>query len=190
MASKHLSAILLLGFFLVKSTMARSESIEFAGYGEEKLSNVVVVGNVFCDTCLKHQFSQESSHVITGARVTLECSINRKTIASVTVAESDEYGDFTVEVPSLFHPEERINRCSVRLLSSPEGSCNTKSKTVPSKLVLLSNSNGVRTYNAGSLSYHPQNIPGLCYKEIVQESLERESRPQKPLSYRYFLERS
>ena len=66
MASKHLPVILLLGFLLLKSTKGRAESIEFAGYSEEKLSSVIVVGNVFCDTCLKHQFSQESSHVIAG----------------------------------------------------------------------------------------------------------------------------
>jgi len=174
MASRHLPVILLLGFILIQSTKARAESIEFAGYGEEKLSNVVVVGNVFCDTCLKHQFSRESSHVITGALVALECSINRKTTASITRVESDEYGDFAVDIPSLFHLEERINRCSVSLLSSPEDSCNTPSTTAPSKLVLLSNSNGLRTYSAGSLSYHPQDIPCFCYEETVHEALERE----------------
>jgi hypothetical protein len=169
MASKHLPVILLVGFLLIKSIKGRAESIEFAGYGEEKLSKVVVVGNVFCDTCLKHQFSRESSHVITGALVALECRINRKTTASVTVGESDEYGDFSVEVPSLFHPEERMNRCSVRLLKSSEGSCNTPSTTVASKLTFISNSNGVRTYTAGSLSYRSQDIPRLCDKKAVQQ---------------------
>jgi hypothetical protein len=170
MASKHLPVILLVGFLLIKSIKGRAESIEFAGYGEEKLSKVVVVGNVFCNTCLKHQFSQENSHVITGALVALECSINRKTTASVTVAESDEYGDFSVDVPSAFHPEERMNRCSVRLLNSPEGSCNAPSTTAPSKVALIANSNGVRTYTAGSLSYQPQDIPRFCYMETVRKA--------------------
>jgi len=151
-------------------TKARAESIECAGYGEKRLSNVVVVGNVFCDTCFKHQFSEEGSHVIIDALVALECIINRKTTASVNVGKSDENGDFSVDVPSPFHPKERMNRCSVRLLNSSEGSCNTPSTTAPYKLSLKSNTNGVRTYTAGSLSYRPQHIPLFCYKETVQES--------------------
>lgn len=176
MASKHLAIFLLLGFLLTKSIKGRAESIGFAGYGEEKLSSVVVVGNVVCDTCLKHQFSQESSHVIAGVLLALDCSINRKTTATVNVGESDEYGDFTVEVPSFFHLDERVmNRCSLRLLSSPEDSCNTPSTTAPSKLVLLSNSNGIRTYSpVGSLSYYPQDISRFCHNETVKEALEKD----------------
>lgn len=174
MSSKHLLVLtLLLGFLLINPIIkaraesiefaGRAESIELAGYGEKKLSNVVVVGKVFCDTCLKHRFSEKSSHAITGALVALDCSINRKTTASsVNVGESDEYGDFSVEVPSIFHPEGRVNRCSVRLLHSSEGSCNTRSTTTPTYLALISNSNGVRTYTAGSLSYRPQHIPRFC----------------------------
>lgn len=168
MASKHLAIFLLLGFLLTKSIKGRAESIGFAGYGEEKLSNVVVVGNIFCDTCLKHQ---ESSHVIAGALVALDCSINRMTAAAtVIVGESDEYGDFSVEVPSLFHPEERMDRCSVRLLNSPEESCKTPSRTAPSRLSLIENSNGIRTYSAGSFSYHPEDIPRSCFMEAKREA--------------------
>ena len=75
MASNYLLVLtLLLGFLLINSIKAVAEYIEFtefAGYGEKKLSNVVVVGNVFCDTCFKHQFSKESTHVIAG---TFNCS--------------------------------------------------------------------------------------------------------------------
>lgn len=171
MASNRLLVLtLLLGFLFIKSIKVRAEFTEFGGYGEKKLSNVVVVGNIFCDTCLKHQLSKESSHVIAGALVALKCSINRKTTASVDVRETNEYGDFSVEVPSLFHPEGRMNRCSVRLLNSSEDSCNTPSTTAPSKLAFRSNSNGVLTYTAGSISYRPQHIPRFCYEEAVQEA--------------------
>jgi hypothetical protein len=93
---------------------------------------------------------------------------------SITIGESDEYDDFTVDVPLLFYLEERINRCSMSLLSNPEESCNMPSTTAPSKLVLLSNSSGVCTYNDGSLSYHPQDIPCLCYEDTIHEAFKRE----------------
>ena len=80
MASNHLLVLtLLLGFLLINPRKARAhEFTEFGGYGEKKLSNVVVMGNVFCDTCLKHHFSKESSHVITGTFICLPMSFIRK----------------------------------------------------------------------------------------------------------------
>eukprot|EP01018_Ginkgo_biloba_P017130 Gb_35750 [translate_table: standard] len=168
MASKLLLSAVLFVSVLIHTGHGQdiAESIESAGYGEEKLSKVVVVGSVFCDTCLNNEFL-ETSYFMSGASVALKCSINRKTTLVFAEGKTDEYGDFAVEVPSVFHLDERINRCSVQILGSPEESCNIPSTTASSKLALTSNLNGIRTYSAGSLSYRPKHIPHLCYKEDV-----------------------
>eukprot|EP01018_Ginkgo_biloba_P017126 Gb_35756 [translate_table: standard] len=157
MASKLILSAILFVSVLIHTGHGQdiTESIESAGYGEEKLSNVVVVG----------------------ASVALKCSINRKTTSVFAEGKTDEYGDFTVEVPSVFHLDERINRCSVQILSSPEESCNIPSTTSSSKLVLTSNLNGIRTYSAGSLSYRPKHIPHLCFKEDVFPMISSKSKP-------------
>ncbi|GLJ45003.1 hypothetical protein SUGI_0947300 [Cryptomeria japonica] len=146
-----------------------AESIGFAAYGEEKLSNVVVVGNVLCEAC-----SGTSSYFIPSATVGLECrvDINQKTRSPssllVEIAQSDEYGDFLLEVPSAFHLEERIRDCSITLVSNPEGSCNVPSTRKPCNLVLLSSyPNGLRIYTcAVPLSYRPP----FCYDGLLEIS--------------------
>ncbi|KAH9329406.1 hypothetical protein KI387_001514, partial [Taxus chinensis] len=114
-----------------------AESVEFAGYGEERVSNVVVEGNVACEAC---------NSINRGGVVGLECRINiDDELQLVQVAESDEYGDFRMEVPSGFHTEERVNTCSVRVLSS---SCMASTHN-SSKLVLMATDrDGVRIYTS------------------------------------------
>eukprot|EP01018_Ginkgo_biloba_P017120 Gb_23891 [translate_table: standard] len=165
MESKHVSpAIFVLGFVLIHSAVVASlASATIYNGGQDKPSSVVVVGSVFCDACLEHKPS-DATYFISGASVAVECNINRKTITVSIQAETDENGEFTVELPSIFNSGDQLDKCSVRVLSSPVGSCNIPSSTFKSsKLTLTSNLNGVRTYNAGSFSYRMQNVPRMCY---------------------------
>jgi len=151
---------IVLGFFL--SFLALGAASNYAA--EEKASaSVVVTGNVFCDTCLEHSLS-ENGYVISGASVALECSLNRKTMTVSITAETDENGEFKVELPSnIFHSADPLNKCSVKPLRSPYDSCSIPSKSAPSSLTLQSESNGVLTYNAGSFSYRHETVPAKCY---------------------------
>eukprot|EP01018_Ginkgo_biloba_P017125 Gb_35755 [translate_table: standard] len=160
MASKFVILSFLFGVLLIQSSFA---SLTYGSREKPAASSVVVMGSVFCDTCLELKLSQ-TTYFISGTSVAVECNINRKTSTVSIQAETDENGQFAVELPSIFHSGDQLNKCSVRLLNSPEGLCDIpSSKFKSSKLALTSNLNGVQTYNAGSFSCRMQNVPRMCY---------------------------
>ncbi|GLJ45005.1 hypothetical protein SUGI_0947320 [Cryptomeria japonica] len=154
MASKMASTV----FFLVYTLLI---STSFCHGRQEKPSAVVVRGTVFCDTCSQNRLS-DSSYFISGARVAVECTLNRRSRSSIRVeGESDEKGEFRIDVPSEF-----LSKCRVELISRPDDSeCNVPSISTPSKITLISAEEGVRTYSAGYLSYRPENVPTACMME-------------------------
>jgi len=155
---------IVLGFFL--SYLALGAATNSAA--EEKDSgSVVVTGNVFCDACLEGRPSQ-NGYVISGASVALECNLNRKTMSVSITAETDENGEFKVELPSnIFHSADPLNKCWVKPLRSPYDFCRIPSNSEPSRLRLLSESNGVVAYNAPSFSYRHETVPASCYREAI-----------------------
>merc|ERR1711915_7638 len=162
MASVEIPAIIpiLVGFLL--SYLALGAATNSAASG-----SVVVTGNVFCDACLEGRPSQ-NGYVISGASVALECSLNRKTMTVSITAETGENGQFKLKLPSnIFHSADPLNKCWVKPLRSPYDFCRIPSKSEPSRLTLLSESNGVVTYNAGSFSYRHETVPASCYREAV-----------------------
>merc|ERR1711915_825176 len=162
MASVEIPAIIpiLVGFLL--SYLALGAATNSAASG-----SVVVTGNVFCDACLEVRPSQ-NGYVISGASVALECSLNRKTMTISITAETDENGQFKLKLPSnIFHSADPLNKCWVKPLRSPYNFCRIPSNSEPSRLTLLSESNGVVTYNAGSFSYRHETVPASCYREAV-----------------------
>nr|ABK26139.1 unknown [Picea sitchensis] len=163
MASIHSNAISItvLGFFLCCLSLVGAST--FAG--QEKDSSVVVVGKVFCDTCLEHRLS-ENSYFISGASIAVECGLNRKTMTLSIIGETDENGEFRVELPSnILQSADQLNKCWVSPRNSPLRSCKIPSTSAPSKLTLQSVSNGVVTYSAGSFSYRHETVPPSCYRE-------------------------
>jgi hypothetical protein len=102
----------------------------------------------------------------TGALIAVECGLNRKTITTSIIGETDENGEFKVELPySIFHSADQLNKCWVRPRNSPYDSCRIPSKSAPSKLTLQSSYNGVLTYSAGSFSYRHETVPPSCYRK-------------------------
>ncbi|KAE8709122.1 hypothetical protein F3Y22_tig00110332pilonHSYRG00942 [Hibiscus syriacus] len=75
---------------------SRDEMVHLAGYGEEKLSSVLVTGSVLCQAC--HHHHQLRSWPISGAMVIVKCETPCKTISYTTQATTDEYGDYIFEV--------------------------------------------------------------------------------------------
>jgi len=155
-------SITVLGFLL--SYLALGAASNYAN--QEKISeSVVVVGKVFCDTCLENRLS-ENGYVISGASIAVECALNRKGMSVSVTGETNQNGEFKVEIPSnIFHLADQMNKCWVRPRSSPLVSCKIPSMPAPSKLKLQSNSNGVLTYSAGSFSYRHETVPVSCYSE-------------------------
>ncbi|KAJ9566313.1 hypothetical protein OSB04_002279 [Centaurea solstitialis] len=143
---------------LVEVLYTRDELTNLAGYGEQKLSTVVVAGTLLCDS-----FSGSSlihSHPIPGASVVVACRANKKT--SKIGGKTDEYGDFLIDLPSHLHAIPNMEkRCIVRVVEVPKKSgCHhhhhralIKHKAAAG-IKLLSSGNGIRTYTTHANGIH------------------------------------
>ncbi|GLJ45004.1 hypothetical protein SUGI_0947310 [Cryptomeria japonica] len=153
MASKY--AIILLSILCFTTCLAEESSAQ-------QPRNVVVKGRVFCDTCGQRQLTDVESRVIVGAVVAVECNMKRKLkTGSISVeGKTGENGEFRVELsPSVVH-----SKCGVRLVSSPQQSCNMPSIATASHITLASNNNGLLTYNSPPLAFRPSSIASCKHK--------------------------
>ncbi|KAG2407073.1 uncharacterized protein HKW66_Vig0018950 [Vigna angularis] len=113
----------------------RDEVVQIAGYGEEKLSTVL----------------------ITGAWVGLKChSHGRKWKGKGSVVArgvTDEFGEFIIDLPSQLHAVPNLEKvCSVKIDRIPKRSfCRAVGVKKQKELSLYSFGNGIRTYNAGNI---------------------------------------
>lgn len=106
---------------------------------EDKASrSVMVTRNVFYDACLEGRHS-ENGYVISGASIAMECRFNRKMMMTVSMrGETDEKGEFKVELPlNIFESADQLSMCSVKLLKSPDKSCQIPSKFAPALSLTL-----------------------------------------------------
>ncbi|XP_021719839.1 uncharacterized protein LOC110687490 [Chenopodium quinoa] len=138
---------------------SRDEMVQMAGYGEEKLSTVLITGSVICyEACLaakhgNHHQLKLPPQPISGALVGAECQANKK-VKSPSWAKTvtDEYGEFMIELPSNLHGIPNLDKkCSVKILELPKDSpCHLS--TVKNKEIKLSSvGNGIRTYTTGKI---------------------------------------
>eukprot|EP00253_Pinus_taeda_P010388 PITA_10388 len=155
------TSIAVLAFLLTYLSLAGATT--YANQG--KASSIVVVGKVFCDTCLQDRLS-ENGYVISGASIAVECELNRKMMTISFLGKTDGNGEFRVELPSdMFQSADQLSNCWVKPRNSPYDSCNIPRMSAPSKLSLQSASNGLVTYSAGLFSYRHESVPPSCYSE-------------------------
>ncbi|KAF3785676.1 hypothetical protein EJ110_NYTH27330 [Nymphaea thermarum] len=132
-------------WIVIDTASQRANLAMLAGYGEEKLSSVLVTGSVLCDPC--KGFNGES---VSGAKVIIGCRRGRKTVR--TEGLTDEWGGFTIELPSEIHAWPMLEAsCKVRVLQMPQinSSCYPGYHIGPTSMRELSNSNGFRVYDVG-----------------------------------------
>ncbi|PIA25892.1 hypothetical protein AQUCO_10400003v1 [Aquilegia coerulea] len=133
---------------------SRSELVELAGYGEEKLSSVVVTGTVVCEACLARE-TGVYAYPVSSAMVAVSCKNGRGIMKKNNWVQetTNEYGDFMIDLPSRLHAIPSLHKaCVVKVLRLPKDSpCKRfpigKAKTIK----LLSNRNNLRTYSVGSI---------------------------------------
>ncbi|KAE9602061.1 hypothetical protein Lal_00040742 [Lupinus albus] len=129
--------------------LSRDEAVQMAGYGQHKLSTVLITGSLLC-----HQ-PHAPPCPISGALVGVKChSYGYET--SVARGVSDEFGDFIVEIPSHLHAIPNLEKeCNVKLHSIPKGSMCKPFQVMRHKGLRLSSfGNGIRTYTAGNIRIH------------------------------------
>lgn len=129
------------------------ETIKFAGYGEDKLSTVLVTGTLLCHPLYQRPFP------ISGASVAVSCQPGRKTKQSNQIqSTTDENGDFLFDLPSNLHGIPNLEKiCCVSVLQLPTGSPCKPAFTGKHKGITLSDiGEGLRTYTAGIIQLRPK----------------------------------
>ncbi|OIV89282.1 hypothetical protein TanjilG_23742 [Lupinus angustifolius] len=134
--------------------LSRDEAVQMAGYGEQKLSTVLITGSLHCYTPF------HAPCPIPGALVGVKCDSygsEKKEKTSVARGVTDEFGDFIVDIPSHLHAIPNLEKvCSVKVDSIPKGSmCKPFQVMRHNKGLRLSSfGNGIRTYTAGNIRIH------------------------------------
>ncbi|CAK7323328.1 unnamed protein product [Dovyalis caffra] len=134
---------------------SREELVQLAGYGEERLSTVLVTGTVLCEACL-HGETQLHAWPIPGALVKVECHTGgKRSRTSSAQAMTDEYGDFLIDLPSHLHGIPNLERiCSVKVVRLPQNPVCTPAHARKQKALELSSfGNGIRNYSAGEVKF-------------------------------------
>ncbi|KAK7331147.1 hypothetical protein VNO77_25364 [Canavalia gladiata] len=142
---------------------SRDEIVQMAGYGEEKLSTVLVTGSVYCEASFHSGEDQLCEWPIPGVSVSVNCksdAIKRKGKRKVARGVTDEFGDFIVDLPSYLHAIPNLeNICRVKIRRIPKGSpCRPAHVKRQKELKLLSFGNGIRTYYAGNIRFQHSSL--------------------------------
>ncbi|KAF9610101.1 hypothetical protein IFM89_019966 [Coptis chinensis] len=180
-------ALMLFLFFMVTSSVTgnplaelstRSELVELAGYGEEKLSSVIVTGTVGCEACLDNREAETYAWPVTGALVAISCKSGRRKMKVNDWAQeiTNEYGDFLIDLPSHLHAIPYLERaCVVKVLRVPKNSpCKRIRVRQSNKIELSSVGNNIRTYTAGSIRLHQTSkLSRNCLKKQIMVKLPR-----------------
>ncbi|KAJ8760202.1 hypothetical protein K2173_011058 [Erythroxylum novogranatense] len=136
--------------------LSRNEMVKVAGYGEEKLSTVMVTGTALCEACLRGE-PQLRSWPIPGASVTVNCRTRGKLGERTSSAQvvTDEFGDFVIDLPSRLHSIPDLERtCCLEVLRIPRNSsCRPAHVRKQKTLKLLSADSGTRHYSIGTVNF-------------------------------------
>ncbi|KAM3311055.1 hypothetical protein ACQJBY_031610 [Aegilops geniculata] len=148
---------------------SQAELARIAGYGEEPVSTVLVSGQVACQLCLRPG-SDLLTFDLPGSKVAVTCTTEGpNTMANSAVAITNEYGNFSIELPSRLHATPSLeNACSVKVLElPPDSACRVGGGHGSSHGLRLSSSNGsVRTYTTGVIRLQHDGTPA---NKCVQE---------------------
>ncbi|KAG2302116.1 hypothetical protein Bca52824_030767 [Brassica carinata] len=141
----------LLFFFLFDLAFAagkiwsRTDMVEMAGYGEQKLSSVIITGSLLCDT--------SRSIAIPGATVAIKCQTGYKRRSKWIKAVTNDLGEFEIDLPSQLHAVPDLeNTCVVKPIHVPElYRCHLNSTNTHKRIKLVSSTNGFRVYTSGKI---------------------------------------
>ncbi|KAL2475785.1 Pollen Ole e 1 allergen and extensin family protein [Abeliophyllum distichum] len=155
---------------------SREDLVNWAGYGEEKLSTVVISGKLLC-----HGKASIHSHLVSGSKHTsemhLQCmpnKLNKELDAGATVAvlcgtsgktrkswaegTTDGHGEFFIDLPSHLHAIPNLESiCIVEVLHLPKGSpCRQSFTGKHEGIKLTSMGEGIRTYTTHNIHLMPK----------------------------------
>ncbi|CAN6311768.1 unnamed protein product [Urochloa humidicola] len=140
-----------------------AELARIAGYGEEPVSSVSVSGQVACELCLRPG-SDLLAFELPGAKVAVLCETggSNDQVANSVFATTDEFGNFTIDLPSQLHATANLERaCTVKVLQLPaDSSCRLRHHpSTTYGLRLSSKEDGVRAYTTGVIRLQNSDTP-------------------------------
>ncbi|CAL9780160.1 unnamed protein product [Musa acuminata subsp. burmannicoides] len=133
--------------------LAHAELVRVAGYGDERLSTVLVTGTLLCSARMHRSPGLFTSNV-PGAKVAVACKTEGRRELSWAYGLTDDYGEFIVDLPSHLHANSKLEEdCIVRVLRVPKkGSLCDLVAGVRSKHITLSSvGESIRVYTVGTL---------------------------------------
>ena len=159
---------------------SRTDMVEMAGYGEQKISSVIITGSLLCDTppppylhsiaipgvlsdlskfmrpcaCYFHlkTYMMMSSH--TGATVAIKCHTGCKRRSKWIKAVTDDLGEFEIDLPSQLHAIPDLeNTCVIKPMHVPHElcRCHHNSTNTHKRIKLVSSTSGFRVYSSGKI---------------------------------------
>ncbi|KAK3039807.1 hypothetical protein RJ639_027120 [Escallonia herrerae] len=146
---------------------------EVAGYGEEKLSTVLVSGTILCEACLDEK-ARLPPRPVSGAQVAVSCHTGgRKRKSKIVRGSTDEFGDFLIDLPSHLHAIPNLEKlCLLKVLQLPKNSLCRPAFTVKHKRIKLSSvGNGIRTYTAQRIHLTPKPSAPCMTKESNEKTV-------------------
>ncbi|KAL3625006.1 hypothetical protein CASFOL_031674 [Castilleja foliolosa] len=134
---------------------SRNEMVELAGYGEDKLSTVVIGGNLICHPAPGYKIPRIPI-LVSGATVGVFCSTTKNSWAQ---GNTNSYGEFIIDVPSNLHSIPNLEKiCTVEIIRLPKSStCGRAFMRKQKGIIKLSSiGGGVRLYTTDDIHLMPK----------------------------------
>ncbi|KAL8046051.1 hypothetical protein ABFX02_08G154400 [Erythranthe guttata] len=146
----------------------REELVHWGGYGEEKLSTVVISGKLLCHAGAHDKLSGHP-YPISGASMAVFCGTSEKKKKSWAVGRTNSYGEFVIDLPSHLHAIPNLEKtCVVKVLHVPKSSPCGRAFTGKNKRIKLKSvGEDARIYTTHNINLIPK--PSQEYKR-KQES--------------------
>ncbi|KZV44947.1 hypothetical protein F511_27260 [Dorcoceras hygrometricum] len=129
--------------------------VNWAGYGEEKLSTVVITGNLLChENTAANSKTSGHPNPVSGASVAVFCGTSgRKVKKSTAKGRTDGYGEFQIDLPSHLHAIPNLEKaCLVKVIHLPKDSpCRQASTGKHKGIKLISIGEDSRTYTTHNI---------------------------------------
>ncbi|KAH6795866.1 hypothetical protein C2S51_036852 [Perilla frutescens var. frutescens] len=137
---------------VMEELSSRQEVLNWAGYGQDKLSTVVIHGNLLCHHAFNHRLSTHP-YPVSGASVAVFCRAYGKKMKSWARGSTDSYGQFIIDLPSHLHAIPNLEKiCLVRVLHLPKSCpCRYAFTGTHKAIKLTSIGEGVRTYTTNNI---------------------------------------
>ncbi|KAL6546867.1 hypothetical protein OROMI_022588 [Orobanche minor] len=140
----------------------REDLVKWAGYGEEKLSTVVIHGKLLCHGGgAREGISNHDPHPnypVSGATVAVFCGSSARSKKLWAESSTDSSGNFIIDLPSHLHAIPNLEKlCHVKVVHLPKLISRCCPPRRDSTIELTSVGEGIRRYTTNNIFMMPHN---------------------------------